>query len=459
MRFTPSALADALALEVLTTPAPGRRQEAPAVLDPACGNGELLLAAWRVGRRLGLTSDRLHGIEIDPELAEEARRRLRHGIGGTVGEAAARNVRVADALDPRTRWPAGTCVVANPPWLSYSGRQSGRRQGGDDAPPVGAAGGWPSAHGAFLARIAGHVASERLPAGALVPASVADLAGYGPVRAAVTTGARLARAPLELGESAFPGVVEPAISVLLAPRPRPGTGQEAPWTRPGPEESRLLRALDGLPRLPAACFGDPGVHTGNAARDLIRPLNDAQRPPIREGRDAEAYRIGPPRLALDTELTRTAERRFRYAPWERYAAIPIVVRQTADRPIAALHEPPAYFRNTLLACTSPAELDAGFVVGVLNSPIVAGWHRLSFRDARQRTFPQVKVAHLRAAPFPMADRAEAAGVHDDVAQAVRTLAARPDLADELVPAIEARVAEAFGLAPDVAAELTRRGRR
>ena len=161
-------------------------------------------------------------------------------------------------------------------------------------------------------------------------------------------------------------------------------------------------------------------------------------PGIREGRDLMPYRLGAPRLRLNVELERTPERRFRAAPLERYRAIPILIRQTADRPLAALHTEPTYFRNSLLACTPPPGLAPAFVVAVLNSTIAGTWHRARFRDARQRTFPQVKVGHLRSLPVPILDRSEAPALHDLVVRVVS--AGEYERADALV-------AEAFGLAP------------
>ena len=414
VHFTPPALATTLARRVLA-------REGGGVLDPACGDGALLVAAWRVGRGLGLRAGDLHGIEIDAGLAERARRRLRREIGGRGGERAAENVRVADALSPDVPWPAGTHVLANPPWVSFSGRQASGR----DARVAGwlaGARGWPSLHGAFLARISEHVAAEGTRAGVLLPGALCEARGYGALRHAVSARAGLAAPPEDLGEAAFEGVVEPAVLLELEPRAANAPpASDAPWDGPPREHGALLDALRDHPRLPARAFGDPGVHTGNSARALIREPGEGL-PLVREGRDLVAFRLGAPRLALDVRVQRSAERRFRYGPLERYRAVPVLVRQTADRPIAALHTAPTYFRNTLLACSPPPELDPAFVVAVLNSPVAAAWHRLSFRDARQRTFPQVKVAHLRSLPFPFLRRAEAPRLHDRVRDTVRALA-------------------------------------
>jgi hypothetical protein len=113
--------------------------------------------------------------------------------------------------------------------------------------------------------------------------------------------------------------------------------------------------------------------------------------------------------------------RFRVGPLERYVSFPALVRQTADRPIAALHARPGYFRNSLLACRHLPDLDAAVVVAFLNGPVANAWHRVCHRDARQRAFPQVKVSHLAGQPFPFTRRAESPSLHDELAARVRAL--------------------------------------
>ena len=456
VHFTPPQLALRLARCVFPSDGTEKRTaEAPlGVLDPACGEGELLIAAWRVGRESGLRPARIFGIERAPERAAAARRRLSREIG----PAAAANVLVADALSPDTPWPTRTRVVANPPWMSFSGRQSvgGDRRDGVEL-PVRQGGGWPSLHGAFLERIAEHVASQQAQAAVLLPSATCDLDRYGPTRYRVSTRARLAAPPIELGEDAFPGVIEPAVIVELEPWPAStiDRGSTDAWTGVADFERRLIAALEKYPRLPPPCFGDIGVHTGNSARQLLATTGDAL-PPIREGRDLQAYHLGVPRLRLNTCLKNDAPRRFRYGALARYRGVPVLVRQTANRPIAALHTEPTYFRNTLLACTPPDALDPAFVVAVLNSPIAAAWHRLRFRDARQRSFPQVKISHLRTLPMPIAGRNEARAMHDRVANLVRHMANLPHSeTDDSRKRVERAVIEAYDLDTSVIDDLLR----
>jgi hypothetical protein len=446
------------ALGFVPTPAPLARELAAAtapggVLDPACGEGDLLLAAWEAAGRDPAVARRLYGLELDPERARRARRRVRRVIGGPAGAAAARGIRCADALLDAA-WPAGTAVVANPPWVSLSGRQRGVLPPGRGRAYRAAyrsMAGWPSLHGAFLERIARHVAQHGTLARVLVPAPTCDRPRYAPARAAVDAlcAVRWVRA-LAAGE--LPGVVETAVVLELVPGPTGRTGGR--WEPgPSPADAALLAELAACPRLPPACFADVGVHTGNAARVLVRRAGGdapeqrgAPGRPLREGRDLRPFRLGAARATLHVPAERSAELRYRVAPLARHRAVPILVRQTADRPIAARHTDPEHFRNTLLACAPPRALAPEAVVALLNSELLARWHRASFADARQAAFPQVKVRHLRALPFPWLDRAAAPRRHDELAELGHALeSAGGAHRDELTVALEVSVRRAFRL--------------
>ena len=391
---TPAELARRL-VEPLVARA-GRQQP---ILDPSCGDGALLAAA----RELGGPGFELHGIEIDAAAANRARARL--------GPQA--RIVVADALD--TAWPAGAIVISNPPWVSFSGRQagSGRPQGS------AADSGWPSLHGAFLAHIAAYVRVHQTAAAVLLPASISALEGYADLRRRVDEAVQRVEI-VELGERAFAGVTEPAILLRLEPHVS-SSKPTTPWTSTSRGDQEWLALLREFPRLPHRTFADPGVHTGNAARELIhRPRGT--RPGVREGRSLSAFRLDEPTAGLETTLARTPERRFRIAQPEHYAGFPILLRQTANRPIAALHTEPTYFRNSLLGMRTVPGLEPACALALLNGPVAAAWHRASFLDARQKSFPQVKVGHLATQPFPLLRRDDNPGLHDRLVRCAERLA-------------------------------------
>src|SRR5438552_5872527 len=113
---TPPALAKRLVARTLGPLLRTRDALGLRVLDPACGAGQLLLAAYdQLERRAGPQAIRcLHGIDVDPEAVAAARAALAARCGDA--RAAARAIRCADALagPVRKRFDA---VIANPPWV------------------------------------------------------------------------------------------------------------------------------------------------------------------------------------------------------------------------------------------------------------------------------------------------------------------------------------------------------
>ncbi|HBP23683.1 MAG TPA: hypothetical protein DEA08_38635, partial [Planctomycetes bacterium] len=149
--YTPPAMAAAMARALLRPGAPPRR-----VLDPACGTGRLLVAAFQrlsaqerdPERRLALLA-RLHGAELDPRALEVAKLSLLLAAGGedlpaeVLAQARAgldERLRLGDALiapeappevqaaaaGPALAWEAGAwdAILANPPYTSFYGRAS-----------------------------------------------------------------------------------------------------------------------------------------------------------------------------------------------------------------------------------------------------------------------------------------------------------------------------------------------
>lgn len=403
------------------------------ILDPACGDGELLLAAMEGSQDRGaFVKDRCFGLELDPERAEVARQRLARAAG--IDPAEVRGIRVADALSEDTTWPAHTFVLANPPWISHSGRGAVTRTAGREDKT-----GWPASHAEFLERIALHVGAFETGAAVLLPSAVAELERYAPCRGRVGVAAHPAGPPLELGETAFPGVVEPAMLLVLVP----GPGKEAPgtpWLARSPLARTLDEALADFPRAPESTFADPGVHTGNCAAHLLLDPESKEGAPLRQGRDLRPFDLGPASLRLRVDLTRSPERRFRIPPLERMQEFPVLLRQTADRPTAAVHDTPGFFRNSLLAARTIPGLAPEALVAILNSSTIAAWHRSHHLDARQRSFPQVKVRHLRGVPLPLASRADDPRTHDRLVELAKSASAE---------GVDDLVADAFGLSSNL----------
>lgn len=361
-------------------------------------------------------------------------------------------------------------VLGNPPWLSYGGRQ----QAPLDPqvlnllkvvyPSIST---WPASHTAFLlvslvhTRIGGRI-------GLVLPYQVSDLASYGPVRDAVARESSQVTV-IDAGEDAFEGVSQRAGLFVLA-RARESEARPATSFSPRPSDrvdasanAELLGQLSRLPRVLPATFSDPGVHTGNVSKRVILERFDPTSPnvaPVREGRDINFYRCGPPRKGLQTNLEMSPDEYCRIQPLDRYQSVPILLRQTANRPIACRHTDRTYFRNSLLACAGIPGVPDAAVVGILNSRMIGIWYRSATRDSAQKAFPQVKVGLMRQMPIFTADTNNySATVHttlEALADAVTQFESHTDMttmaSQSLLDDIDRLVFRLYGVADSVAEE-------
>ena len=321
-------------------------------------------------------------------------------------------------------------VIGNPPYLSFSGRQAAEVSDAERAyfERHYRTSGWATAHGMFSEAAVRHWARRFVAF--IVPDQVGHLAGYAPVRGAVTQYSGL-REVRYWGERVFPGVVTPALTFIAdASYHGPTTvhltdgglftrsyqGDQS-WTRGkgGGLLAKLRRQATSLGELVA----DRGVHTGNCADKLVVPLAERRAGcvPVLEGRQVSRYRCDPPRKALRLDYRAKDGEYFRIRPQEKYAGARFVIRQTAPFPIVGPREHAEYFRNSLLALYSPRDgTDVRYVVGLLNSRLMRYVYSQTVLESRQRAFPQVKVRSLRELPVRAIDRADARDValHDQL---------------------------------------------
>jgi hypothetical protein len=315
------------------------------------------------------------------------------------------------------RTPGFDAVIGNPPYLSFSGRQKPKAAvvgGGDRSEeiPAAAPGRWPSLHGIFMTRSL-ELARERGLVSMIVPAQVGHLIGYGELRSRMMEIGEL----LEVrywGEGVFEGVTTPSLTFLIS-KSRRGRGRSAVVIgengdrvrfRPqGDEEwysSASRKVCERMQmRHPALkTFSDPGVHTGNVAKRIILKMPGAGAVPVLEGRRVHPFRCDKPDRWLDPEYVPGEGEYFRIAPDHVYKDTDIILRQTADRPIAARHLYRCHFRNSVLALRVTEPFSVEYLLGVLNSDAVHWMYASLSCEARQRAFPQVKIHSLRRIPIP-----------------------------------------------------------
>lgn len=359
-------------------------------------------------------------------------------------------------------------IIGNPPWVAYAGRAAqplSAERKAYFAAHYTTLKGYPTLHGLFVER-----ALRLAPRGTValvVPSPIADLHGYRSVRRAVRTTHVPCEPMLEFGQDAFASVTQPCFALIAEARSAVASAISAPSDDEQPfrlsERQRAggaaaevlapeaLLELARRPAFPRELFGEMGFQTTSVVtKQLLRrsPTPDAAHHyPLLEGRDVREFSEGQPRLFLapDSEVLRKARCRLRSR--DDYQRVRFVVRQTARYPIAAVHRG-LPFRNSLLAGFAVDGLPADLVVGLLNSSLYRALHLALRRDARQATFPQVKIGHLRALPVPPED----AGRRAEVAEISATLT-RSGFDPALAQRLDAAVFTLFALESSATTEI------
>jgi hypothetical protein len=446
--------------------------------DPAVGGGAFLLELMRAlclqpsarpssDLRRALVTSVVHGVDINPVAVAVAEAALCLFVADPAFslQDAGKNLRAGDSLlgppyaaptsprssrrhEPRAsekfdflaEFPEAFArggfdlVIGNPPWVAYAGRA---------AQPLSAERkayfsrhystlrGYPTLHGLFVER-----ALRLAPKGTValvVPSPIADLHGYRAVRRAVRATHAPCEPMLEFGQDAFASVTQPCFALIAEPSsgaaPGPGSDEqpfrlaERQRVAGGAAEvlaPKALLELANARNFPRELFGEMGFQTTSAvSRQLLRRSAEPDAIhcyPLLEGRDVREFWQGEPRLFLSPDADALSKARCRLRNRDDYQRVRFVVRQTARYPIAALHRG-LPFRNSLLAGFAVDGLPADLVVGLLNSSLYRALHLALRRDARQATFPQVKIGHLRALPEPPSD----AGRRAEVAEISATL--------------------------------------
>ncbi len=422
----------ALSARVVESCLEARRELPRSVCDPAVGAGAFLLAAAEALLARGVTSrreivaERLYGVDISSLAIAVAELALWLWVGeaGFSPLDAGRHLVESDTLsgDWTERFPeietAGgfELLIGNPPWIAYAGRAAQPLDANRRArlqARFSAFRGYPTLHGLFVER-----AAELAPRGViglLLPSPLADLDGYRPVRRALTRTHAVAEPLLEFGQDAFATVTQPCFALIAAPNEEASEGRDAAFRlverqrRDGAAaEVKTPRAIERLserPSFPRELFGEMGFQSNRVVTERLFRRGvpgEGHDYPLLEGKDVAEFRVGSARLFLKPDRDLLSKLGVKLRPESEYQRVSFVVRQTAKVTIAALHSG-LPFRNTLIAGFRHELLQPEVMVGLLNSALYRALHLSRQRDARQATFPQVKVAHLRALPLPPLD--------------------------------------------------------
>ena len=435
--FTPRPLVTTLATAALApwknSPEQLRQLK---ILDPSCGDGRFLVEVARQvwleleppghpdpALRREVIGNCLFGTDFDPLAVCQARTALWQAaaLPGEPPATLTSHLVTADGLLDPTPGNTGQfdLVIGNPPFGSFSGRQALsidrdlktrylQKWGG---------GGWDTLHGMFVQRgleLAGHTLAL------VLPTQVTHLEGYAGLRTSINKTMSLHEIN-DHGESVFEGEAVTPVVTMIARRDSDG---RASWitTRRPDWINRVQEQGESLGRM----VGDPGVHTGNCARQLVVENSDqpGRYVDVLEGRQVHPWRCDPPIKKLRLDYQANDDEYFSIRPLETYQRAPFVIRQTARHPIVGPKNTAEYFRNSLLALYEPDNgYDIRYVVGLLNSRLFRFLYTTAVRESSQSSFPQVKVRSLRDLPviWPARDNPVQWEAYEVIVSTVKTL--------------------------------------
>lgn len=320
----------------------------------------------------------------------------------------------ADDLNHR---PGFDAVVGNPPWMSFSGRERQALGSGEReyySVYYLCSSGWLATHTLFGERALALLSSQGRHA-FIVPDQVGYLDNYKSFRSILSASAPSLLALVRYtGEQVFPGVTSPTLvyvaSRQLAQKVRiidkQGRQQVVDaveiscdpglrWTF-APRAAIWKKVREHSVTLGAE-FGDPGIHTGNCAGNLILKEPEGHCVPALEGSDVERYNVPEPRVWVRLDYVPQPDEYFTIRDLTVYQRARLLVRQTAAYPIATIHTG-LPFRNSLLACFGHAVYADCYLLTLINSRLIREFYRDQFVESQQQVFPQVKVGYLRQIP-------------------------------------------------------------
>jgi hypothetical protein len=436
------------------------------ILDPACGCGSFLVAAyqrlleWSSARgqplpaeqRRDLLRDGIYGVDLDAAAVSIARRTLA-ALAGDESLDLSGNIQQGNALlgpdwpDPAAQpldWqqrfprvpPEGfTVVIGNPPWGQKSIARNeplkqylGRR--------------YPSSVGIFdlfrpFVELGVRLTAPGGHFGMVLP-DIVLLKDYPATRRFLLD--QLALDRIDWWGQAFAGAAIDTVTIIGRKQAAPADhavtvqtgGQPAAILQADfralprhvfnlhltPSRQQQLKRLAGFPRLGDYFAIHEGVHSGNIRRELFIDtwMDDSCRE-LYFGRDEIApYRLRWRGRYLRLNALPARKTRERYAnsgrpEWHERAKL--LVRRTGDRVLAAVDDKGRWASNNffLVFPKQPAALDLDGLCALLNSRLMT-WYFRAIEPRRGRAFAELKIKHLTVFPLPLHDANGCARLND-----------------------------------------------
>ncbi|AOT68835.1 TaqI-like C-terminal specificity domain-containing protein [Geosporobacter ferrireducens] len=163
------------------------------------------------------------------------------------------------------------------------------------------------------------------------------------------------------------------------------------------------RIRESYPPLKENCEIIAGIATGNIRNKLISNRKEnGHQVPILEGKDIWRYGYQWKGLYLLNDRSSIDRSLGEYATFMREEFIlqpKLMIRQTADRFIAAYDDQNYFLLNTLYACLSRNEkLELKYILALLNSKLLNFLYHSLIHEGK-KLFPQMKIYHIQNSPI------------------------------------------------------------
>ncbi len=430
--YTPAHITEFLVRSALDACSDSLKKEPPRVIDPACGGGAFLIAAFRELRKRypsvspsELATKCIHGVDTDPDAVHVARLSMwiEAGLSQVAWKKLETNIRVGDSLrdflsDDCDRFDI---VVGNPPWRNVKrGIPEGIREF-CKANYRTAKGQWDLA-APFVELALCHLLTDGGSCGLILPNPILLAENYLPVRQIV-----LENRPVAFGPAGSPFLdpnVEASLLVVRSGAAYNNLDVTVVDGRSGRIEQINKLPVELLDKLPSKVFSHRADHV--FLGEILQKLDKGDLVPLgelvrftrgiecgkRDDRIVRSGKSGPPLLVGEDlkPFSAQAEHRFKVSQEDRACGILkkdelwqgerlLLLRRVGDRPIAAVAEPPVFVLNTIYVVRGEG-IDAHSACALLNSGMFRKLltQLFAFDDA---IFPYLRISQVSRIPVPV----------------------------------------------------------
>jgi type I restriction-modification system DNA methylase subunit len=163
-----------------------------------------------------------------------------------------------------------------------------------------------------------------------------------------------------------------------------------------------------------------GIITGNDKKHLSNNCETKNYKPTIRGRDIVRYGTNYPKLFVNYNPTDLACPR---TPLLFNCEEKILIRRTADSPVASLDLKQTYNLHTLYSCRTKVKIDIKYLLGIINCKLIKFCYQKQLGAEIGRTFAEIKILYIRKLPIKGINKQDTliiCGIVDKILSAKKT---------------------------------------